>query len=186
MDTRTPRFRIITTEFSREGIKAVASGRPIFAYELVDTDTDKPMNTTIGLRYYVRIIGMQVARLLTWITQNMNYVTIPIHVTYDGIMSFSNAVELYCNKLDNSCIKVLYDKYNRSTDDRTRPVKVIYGVGHGIYIHALVSVIIEENDVTPILSGTVFIVVDTYGGFNERQVEFMRLIRKTPELVRPM
>ncbi len=146
---------------------------------------EKP-SQNVGLRFYVNINGMRVAKLLMWIVKNMNYVVIPQHVYYDGVMSFSNAIALYCKSLDNSCIKTLYEKYSHSADGRTRPVKTIYATGHGIYMHGIVSVELHEIDIFPILSGVAYIIVDTYGAFNKKQAEFLHLIRKTPNQIRPL
>ncbi len=143
------------------------------------------MHSLIGLRYRVQAEGWDVGELLTWIVRNMDYVVVPSDVDRDGILSFSNAVHWLCKSLDKSCIETLYEHYKGNIDNTVRPVKTIYAVGHGIFIWIDINVKVNEDGVYPMASGIAYVMVDTYGQFNQVQRELTAFIKRMPESIKP-
>ncbi len=186
MQEGIPRFKTIVTDFSKDSIKDIIHGKPVFAYELVDKDTDK-VNTLVGVRFWVEMYDVEkIAKFLTWIARNMDIAVTPFTELGSGCTTpFSYAINKICNGVFNEqCLEELHN--NGYTD---LCVKQIHAVGHGIFMWVRIHV--ELHGYTQIsrtytLTGRIFIVTDTYGKFNQVQKELLKYVDRPPELVRPM
>ena len=181
-----PWFREVRTEFSRDSIREIAHGRPIFAYELVDKDTDK-VNTLVGVRFWIEMYDAdKIAVFLSWIMRNMDIAVTPFTEMTQGCTTpFSYAVKKICNGVFNEqCLEELHR--NGYTD---LCVKQIHATGNGVFLWVRVHVELHgyvKINMTYSLTGRVFLVVDSYGKFNQIQKELLKYVDRPPELVRPM
>ncbi len=153
------------------------------------------VNTLVGVRYWIESNNTKyIARLLTWVTNNLNYVVVTFPEETDNCPhGLQKAVKESC--LDPKwsltgfhCIQRVIARYNTIEFCAKR----VYGVGHGIFLWLFIRLYqpFEERDRYPqkafTIRGRIFFVVDTYKGLNEKQKELMKLIDDNPELVRPM
>ncbi len=137
---------------------------------------------TLTLRFrIVEIDNIKIAKMLTWLVNNMDVVIVP-YVESIGLHSpFIPSLKSVCKDSEKQdCLAEMSKRYGYEYH-----VKRVYATGHGIFVNLVISAKIynyKRLSLAFSMEGDAIVIVDPFHRFNQKQRDFLKLM-DMPEIL---